>query len=384
MLTMVGLGPPLESAAAHEGVLADALPASEERTLVGFPPAPRPFDAAELEDATSDEVTLVASYDEITVVRKAPVRLRPCAEPAELLDAVEPSAPRASEGDVLEALLAPEADAPEADAPEAILAAEAEALEAILEPEADVLSSPQGPEVAAAHALLVPQADAPNSSPPDGAAETDGVVVLDAAELVELDPDVKIFPPSLESFVPPKRSSRTGLVALIAATLVLGPCALAWIVVTPRAPVTQSEREKIATLANDQASTDARARAVARALEASVAEWPPADEVVSVHDLSVKSGASRTELASSPKPPFVPFDLDPSSDEPAVERSTLTITSTPPSNVVLDGRPLGLTPHELGVSPGPHSVVFIHPVKGRKSLRVEATAGKPAVATVSF
>ena len=103
-----------------------------------------------------------------------------------------------------------------------------------------------------------------------------------------------------------------------------------------------------------------------------------------MHDLSVKPETSRTQLASAPAAPFVAVDLDRSPDESAGERGTLTISSTPPCNVVLDGRPLGRTPHELGVSAGPHSVVFIHPQKGRKSMRVDAVAGKTAVASVSF
>ena len=58
-----------------------------------------------------------------------------------------------------------------------------------------------------------------------------------------------------------------------------------------------------------------------------------------------------------------------------------TVTVEPGQDV---GRPLGLTPHELGVSAGAHSVVFIHPIKGRRSMRIEAAAGKTALASVSF
>jgi hypothetical protein len=77
-------------------------------------------------------------------------------------------------------------------------------------------------------------------------------------------------------------------------------------------------------------------------------------------------------------------DLDTPDAAPAVALSKLTITSTPPSNVVVDGRPLGSTPREIEVSPGDHSVVFVHPTKGRKSVRVRAQGGKAASASVSF
>lgn len=336
LLTMVGLGPPLElSESALAGMtayLADEPEAASERTWVGFPPAPGIFDddtPAELEETPSDEITLVANYDEITVVTTAPVAARAPVPPVELAAPVEPSAPLG-----LEAVpLAPEATPP-----------------------FEVLT------------------------------ERDGVVELDAVELVESDPELKIFPPSLESFVPPKRfSGAPRAVALALAVFIPALGALAWVASTKHRPITLSAPEKtVAALPNDQTTTEARARAVARALEESVAEQPPAAEVVSVHDLRVKPEASRTQLASAPGTPFVAVDLDRASDESAGERGTLTITSTPPSNVVLDGRPLGRTPHELGVAAGPHSVVFIHPLKGRKSVRVEAAAGKTAVASVSF
>jgi serine/threonine-protein kinase len=69
--------------------------------------------------------------------------------------------------------------------------------------------------------------------------------------------------------------------------------------------------------------------------------------------------------------------------EPAADVS-LTIISTPPSNAVLDGRPLGRTPRQVAVPPGNHSVVFIHPTLGRKEVNVTMKRGKPRYATVDF
>lgn len=77
-------------------------------------------------------------------------------------------------------------------------------------------------------------------------------------------------------------------------------------------------------------------------------------------------------------------DLDTPEAKATSESVTLSVRSSPPSNVVVDGRPLGSTPREVAVTPGDHSVVFVHPSKGRKSVRVRATAGKPAVASVDF
>jgi serine/threonine-protein kinase len=43
--------------------------------------------------------------------------------------------------------------------------------------------------------------------------------------------------------------------------------------------------------------------------------------------------------------------------------------------VVVDGRPLGLTPQRVRVAPGPHSVLFVHPELGRASRSVNVASG---------
>lgn len=62
----------------------------------------------------------------------------------------------------------------------------------------------------------------------------------------------------------------------------------------------------------------------------------------------------------------------------------LGANSIPISNVLIDGRPVGKTPVQIPVSPGIHSVVFVHPTMGRKSVRVGVNSGKTAVAAVRF
>lgn len=64
---------------------------------------------------------------------------------------------------------------------------------------------------------------------------------------------------------------------------------------------------------------------------------------------------------------------------------SVNINSIPVSKVVLDGRPLGSTP-KVGISVpcGSHTVTFIHPEKGRKSVTVTANPGKPATAATKF
>jgi serine/threonine-protein kinase len=71
--------------------------------------------------------------------------------------------------------------------------------------------------------------------------------------------------------------------------------------------------------------------------------------------------------------------------ETAAANGTLNISSSPPSSVVLDGKPLGSTPRTgLSVAPGPHTVTFIHPEHGRKTRSVVVVAGKTVSANISF
>jgi len=62
----------------------------------------------------------------------------------------------------------------------------------------------------------------------------------------------------------------------------------------------------------------------------------------------------------------------------------LTITSTPPSNVLLDGKPLGTTPlRDISIEPGSHRVIFIHGAE-RKSKMIDAEAGSSKTVSESF
>jgi hypothetical protein len=64
---------------------------------------------------------------------------------------------------------------------------------------------------------------------------------------------------------------------------------------------------------------------------------------------------------------------------------TLNLTSTPPSTIVLDGNPLGRTPRTgVSVSPGSHTVVFVNPQRGRKTVKVQVSAGGNKNVSVRF
>ncbi len=81
---------------------------------------------------------------------------------------------------------------------------------------------------------------------------------------------------------------------------------------------------------------------------------------------SVSSAPAATSSASSPV-------------------ATLNINSIPVSMVILDGKPIGSTPKVgLSVPVGSRTVVFVHPVMGKKSTTVTLKAGETKTAAVKF
>jgi PEGA domain len=63
---------------------------------------------------------------------------------------------------------------------------------------------------------------------------------------------------------------------------------------------------------------------------------------------------------------------------------TINVTSTPPASVVLDGRPVGKSPRSVRVPAGAHTVVFIHPLYGRRTVSVNVRPGATAGAATEF
>jgi hypothetical protein len=119
------------------------------------------------------------------------------------------------------------------------------------------------------------------------------------------------------------------------------------------------------------------------AAEGNAKEEPARDGSASAHaaKAATASAPAFTTAAAAPAPAVT------GAPEPGVASpymGSLSITSTPPTNVVLDGRPLGKAPRVVEVSPGAHTVVFVHPTLGRKSVSVSASAGKPVSAAVEF
>jgi len=84
--------------------------------------------------------------------------------------------------------------------------------------------------------------------------------------------------------------------------------------------------------------------------------------------------------APRPRPPAEPRPAPAGGDEETAGGGgtcTLNFNSIPVSNVLFDGRPLGGTPR-LGVSaaPGTHTVIFVSPEEGKKSMTVSCRSGE--------
>lgn len=86
------------------------------------------------------------------------------------------------------------------------------------------------------------------------------------------------------------------------------------------------------------------------------------------------------KLAEVPPPSVVVL----SNDAPAAKMGTVNVTSNPPANVVLDGRPIGMAPRVVQLPAGVHKLVFIHPLYGRQSQSVSVAPGQTATATATF
>ena len=89
--------------------------------------------------------------------------------------------------------------------------------------------------------------------------------------------------------------------------------------------------------------------------------------------------------APAPAPGPAPAPAPAAAARPASGNGTVNLNAIPPSNVVLDGRPLGQTPRTgISVPPGSHTIVFVNAEHGRKTKTITVEAGKSATVSVRF
>jgi hypothetical protein len=118
---------------------------------------------------------------------------------------------------------------------------------------------------------------------------------------------------------------------------------------------------------------------------------PPAELAPRVENASLQKLTARTERARVTVPVVAvqlpelasPSVVDLSSSADA-NVGTINVTSNPPANVVVDGRPVGKAPRVVKVPAGLHTVVFIHPLYGRHSLSVDVGSGATTNASADF
>jgi serine/threonine-protein kinase len=110
--------------------------------------------------------------------------------------------------------------------------------------------------------------------------------------------------------------------------------------------------------------------------EGKVAATPPAP--------AAPAAPAPAPVAAAP-PPAAAATAAADKQPAASGAGTLNMNSIPVSKVVLDGKPLGSTP-KVGVSvpAGTHSVTFIHPDLGKKSVSVQIKSGETKTAAVKF
>lgn len=110
------------------------------------------------------------------------------------------------------------------------------------------------------------------------------------------------------------------------------------------------------------------------------ASAPPVDAAAQLaKPNAVIPPAVPVKLAEVPPPSVVVL-----SNASAANVGTVNVTSNPPANVVLDGRPIGMAPRLVQVPAGVHKLVFIHPLYGRQSQSVTVAPGKTATAAATF
>jgi serine/threonine-protein kinase len=132
-----------------------------------------------------------------------------------------------------------------------------------------------------------------------------------------------------------------------------------------RQPITFEDRaEKVFVIALNERSGPAVAERTERTERPSVAAVAAAP-------------APRARPPAEPRPAPLPSSDDDTGGGGGGGNCTLNFNSIPVSNVLFDGRPLGGTPR-LGVSaaPGTHTVIFVSPEEGKKSMTVSCKSGE--------
>lgn len=202
----------------------------------------------------------------------------------------------------------------------------------------------------------------------------------------------------LPPFLRPRKPG--GWLIAVAAVLLVG--AASWALVLGRAPESPAATSPSRAMAAPSLPPRAASEPPPIETQAAAALHPAQEDP----QLSASTASSASTAAASASPPqqsqasasapaavaALPVKLTEVSEPVVVDRTsdtdvdigTINVTSNPPANVVLDGRPLGKAPCVVRVPAGSHKLVFIHPLHGRRSLEVNVSPGMTASASAIF
>lgn len=95
--------------------------------------------------------------------------------------------------------------------------------------------------------------------------------------------------------------------------------------------------------------------------------------VLFVAALAGCGGAPAEPPEVAPPPPKV---TEPEMDEPPAPETTIDVIAARPTEIMLDGKPIGTTPiDDYKVTPGRHEVTFVDPDRGNRTMMVEVQEG---------
>ena len=201
-----------------------------------------------------------------------------------------------------------------------------------------------------------------------------------------------------EDEAPPSARSRKRAARLAALPAVLVAAASVLLLARgmgPSRPV-PSRLGHAAALSPKLAPLVAKSEAAAQAAKPSEAAESSDSAPLDSAEPTTSGEAASTDASTASKTPAeavaLPVKLPELSTPTVVDRSSgaeanigmINVTSNPPANVVLDGRPLGKAPRVVKVPAGKHTLVFIHPLYGRRSVNVNVRSGVTTGASADF
>ena len=167
--------------------------------------------------------------------------------------------------------------------------------------------------------------------------------------------------------------------ALSAVLLAAAPVAL-WRGVTPH--TTEPHRDSATVIAPMPAPNQTLTHQVPFETAAAAPSEPMSLEVSSTQ---AAVALPPTHAIVQSEQPLEPASSRVSSKSAAREPlGALHVTSNPPSGLVLDGRPFGKAPRMIQLPAGRHTVLFVHPERGRMSVTVNVKAGRTTSASANF